>query len=208
MLRQGYGRTSTVIASPIDPTRLFPRHAAPEYILWVGKSHEPIKQPSLILRLARELPQHSFVVIMNKTVARTHKERLKEAAELPNVTLIEQVPFGEVERYFADARLHVNTSTLEGFPNTFLQAAKYGVPTISLSVDPGGMLSNHHCGLVAGGEFDRFREAVSGLMGDAQLYAEISRSASKYVASYHDKDVIVPQYEAALLAVLDLAATQ
>lgn len=195
MLKDGYGLNGTTIRNPIDLTPQYPRPDLPEGVLWVGKSDERIKRPSLIFELARRLPRLSFVIIMNQGMPETHENCLKEARTLPNVTLIERVPFEEIERYYAAARLFVNTSVFEGFPNTFLQAAKYGAPVVATDVDPGGMLSLHGCGITCGSDFEYFVESVQRLMADDNLYAKMSAVCLNYVHAYHDKDIIIPQYE-------------
>jgi glycosyltransferase involved in cell wall biosynthesis len=200
MLWKGYGITSTVIKNPVDLTPLFPVPEKRDTILWIGKSHEPIKQPSIALRLARELPGYPFVVVMNKNIEETHQKCLREAGKLSNVTLIERVPFEEIERYFAEARLHINTSSFEGFPNTFLQAAKYGVPTVSLQVDPAGMLSEHGCGLVSGGDYLKFKSYVQDLMENQMAYMRYSDHALEYLQKYHNKDIIAAEYETVLFS--------
>ncbi|HET9906353.1 MAG TPA: glycosyltransferase family 4 protein, partial [Anaerolineales bacterium] len=186
LLQNGYDRTGTVIKNPIDIDRKFPRHAAKGTLLWVGKSDEVIKRPSLILELARQLPQFKLVMIMPSVNDEIHSKLLGEANELSNVTLLEYVPFKQIESHFASAYLHVNTSTFEGFPNTFLQAAKYGVPTVSLKVDPGGMLSQHHCGVACMDDFDTFKQTVQALMSDDQLHESYSRQSLEYVKKNHD----------------------
>lgn len=202
MLEQGYGPDSTVIHNPINLNIVYPRSTAPESILWVGKSDERVKRPSLVLELARRMPNLPFVIIMNQGVPETHEICLKEAGTLPNVTLIERVPFEEIESYYAAARLFVNTSVFEGFPNTFLQAAKYGVPIVSTDVDPNNMLSQHGCGITCGDDFERFVEGVRGLIKDDDLYAKMSAGALNYVRTYHDKDMVIAQYEKAFREVL------
>ncbi len=141
---------------------------------------------------------------MNRAVPETHEIAMREAQSLPNITLIERVPFEEIERYFAAARLFVNTSTFEGFPNTFLQAAKYGVPTVATDVDPGSMLSQRGGGVTCGGDFERFVESVRQLMTDEDEYAKRSAAALTYVRTYHDKEVVVAQFEKAFREVLDM----
>ena len=202
LLCKGYSCASVVIKNPIDLPQYFPRNSAAQNILWVGKSDERVKRPALILELARRLPEYPFVVIMNFAVAKTHTECVELARQLPNVTMVERVPFAEIESYFANARLHLNTSLFEGFPNTFLQAAKYGVPTVSMQVDPGGMLATYGSGLACHEDFEKFKANVCALMMDTDLYDRLSRQAMAYVRAYHDKDLIIPQYESALLAVL------
>jgi len=202
MLKQGYGLDGIVIRNPIDLSLVYPRSVAPDSILWVGRSDERVKKPSLVFELARRLPHLPFVIILNQGLPDSHEICLKEAQTLLNVTLIERVSFEEVERYYAAARLFVNTSAFEGFPNTFLQAAKYGVPIIATDVDPGGMLSQHGCGITCGGDFEHFVESVRRLMTDDALYAQMSVAALHYVRAYHDKDIIIPQYEKAFQEVL------
>ncbi len=202
MLKQGFGLNGVVIRNPIDINPDYPRPNIPKSILWVGKSDERVKKPSLVFELARRLPHLPFVIILNKGLPDTHEICLKEAKTLPNVTLVERVSFDEIERYYAAARLFVNTSTFEGFPNTFLQAGKYGVPIIATEVDPGGMLSQHGCGITCGGDFENFVESVRRLMSDDALYTQMSTSALHYVRANHDKDMVIAQYEKAFREVL------
>lgn len=202
MLKDGYGIEGTVIRNPIDLTRQYPRMETPKGILWVGRSDERVKRPSLIFELARRLPDIPFTVIMNQGLPETHEACLAEAKTLPNVTLIERVPFDEVERYYAAALLFVTTSVFEGFPNTFLQAAKYGIPIVSTDVDPNGLLSRHGCGFVCGGDFEAFVENVRRLMMDVSLYAKMSAAILEYVRTHHDKDVVITQYERAFHEIL------
>ena len=202
MLYDSYNRSSTVIKNPIDIDQKFSRNSNPQSILWVGKSDEQVKRPSLVIEFARRMPENQFVVIMNTVHVKTHMEVKRLASGLSNITLIEQVSFEEIERYFADARIHLNTSAFEGFPNTFLQAAKYGVPTVSMVVDPDGMLSGHSCGLVCGSDLHQCEANLRRLMSDDKVYAEMSQKSLQYVRKYHDKDLVVQKYEQALEAVL------
>ncbi|MCI0555209.1 MAG: glycosyltransferase family 4 protein [Anaerolineae bacterium] len=202
MLHDAYHRSCTVVKNPIDIHQKFDRNPNPQPILWVGKSDERVKRPSLVFELARRMPEFQFVVVMNTVLIKSHMESMRLAGELPNITLIEHVPFEEIESYFANARIHLNTSAFEGFPNTYLQAAKYGVPTVAMVVDPDGMLSHHFCGLVCGNDLDQCEESLRQLMTDDKVYAELSQNSLKYVRKYHDKDQAAQKYEQALEAVL------
>jgi len=202
LLNEGYHRSAVIIKNPINPVPLFPRNPSARTILWVGKSDERVKRPALILELARRLPDYKFVVIMNEATHESHVKLLKIAKELPNVTLLEYVPFELIEHYFADARLNLNTSVFEGFPNTFLQAGKYGVPMVSMCVDPGHMLSQHGAGLVCGDDFGRLEENVRRLMTDNGLCEELGRNAQVYVREHHEKDAIIRKYEQVFNTVL------
>jgi glycosyltransferase involved in cell wall biosynthesis len=202
MLKDGYGRNAIIIKNPIDLTPSFSRNLQPNTILWIGKSDERVKRPSLVLELARQLPEYQFVIIMTVAIKETHDQCMKIASTLPNVTLVEFVPFEQIEQYFANARIHLNTSVFEGFPNTFLQAAKYSVPTVSLQVDPGGMLTEYGCGAFCEGDLEKAKQNITSLMTNNSLCAALGKRSFEYVQEFHDKDKIVQQYEIAIKSIL------
>ena len=113
---------------------------------------------------------------MNNHDPRTFAELKKLAPS--NVEIVEQVPFSEIEDLFCQSHLLINTSAAEGFPNSFLQAAKYGKPIVSLDVDPGNMLTEHGCGVCARGNLEQMAEVVRGLIADRMRYAESSQRAA------------------------------
>ncbi|MBI9034846.1 MAG: glycosyltransferase family 4 protein [Bacteroidales bacterium] len=202
-LKQVFDRESQIIRNPIDLAKKYPRSKNPKSVLWVGKSDERVKRPSQLFELARRLPDVPFMMILNKGLPETHELCLQEVRNIPNIELIERVPFEEIERHYAAARLLVNTSVFEGFPNTFLQAAKYGVPIVATDVDPGAMLSYHHCGICCKGDFEKFVKSVERFMDDNEFYKQYSDTIEKYVRSYHDKDLVISQYEKAFNELLE-----
>jgi len=200
LLRQTYGRSSVVVKSPLELGRTSPKETEPDTILWIGKS-DWIKRPEIVLQLARQFPEYHFVVIINCSNRQIHARCIREAEALSNVTLLHYVPYSEVEGYFAKAKLLVNTSIFEGFPNTFLQAAKYEVPIVSYQVDPGEMISKHECGLLCDGDFERLKENVRLLMTTPSFYAARSANCLQYIKTHHDKDKIIKEFEDVLVSV-------
>lgn len=197
-----YRRSSVRISSLIDEERRFPKEAQPQTILWVGKANE-VKRPELALTLARELPQYQFVLIANGSGKEYYHHRVEPILkDIGNVTWIEYVPYEQIETYFARTKLFVNTSAYEGFPNTFLQAAKYAVPIVSLWVDPEGILSSHGCGVACDGDLNQMKGNVSMLMETPEIYTRFSDNCIKYLRGYHDNQRIIRDYTLAIESVL------
>ena len=199
MLRQIYGRTSVVIRNPVDLE--VKQSAIKEFILWVGKS-DWIKRPELILDIARQLPNLNFMIIMTVSNPGVHTKCIQVAKTLYNVQVCEYVPFNEIDAYFARAKVFVNTSRFEGFPNTFLQAGKHGTPVVSLEVDPGGMLSEHGCGVLCHSDLPRMVSVISVLHEKDELRASMSERCISYIAREHDKIKITKQFEVVLSELL------
>ncbi|MBF0323974.1 MAG: glycosyltransferase family 4 protein [Alphaproteobacteria bacterium] len=177
------GREAAILANPIDLGEVECSPVADRsYFLWVGKS-DTVKRPELLLEIARQNPGASFLMVMNKSVEPIHAAILAEAP--PNVTIIERLPFQDSDAMFSKAIALINTSRFEGFPNTFLQAGKYGVPILSLKVDPDGFIAREDCGVVTDGDLERLSGAVALLLEDVakrQVYGERARA---YVARHH-----------------------
>jgi len=198
LLREHFQRDGVVIRNPVDLTQKFPPVQSSKVVLWVGKS-DLVKRPELALKLAKEFPEYDFKFIMSFSNENIHIETLAKAKNLPNVTILPYIPYEQVEEIYAKAGLLVNTSVFEGFPNTFLQAAKYGVPILSLNVDPDGMLTEHGCGMYCHGDFATMKPALAKLMAK-DTARECGANGLEYVRKYHDKTVIGRQFEEALLS--------
>ncbi len=166
-------------------------------ILWVGRMH-PLKQPAMFLDLAERLPDERFVLVLTRDEAHEELRRSvgARAAALPNVTVHEDVAWEEVGRFFEGAKLFVNTSTYEGFPNTFVQAAMQAVPILSWAVDPDGVLTRHRIGYCAGGSFDRLLEEARRVCASKAHRVDMGRRARDYAKQYHDLQQSVRELKA------------
>jgi glycosyltransferase involved in cell wall biosynthesis len=167
-----------------------------EFVLWIGRADRHDKRPLLCLELARRCPGIPFVMIVNprdpEIAAEVHRTRPD------HVRIIERVRPAEVEGLFRGARALVNTSSVEGFPNTFLQAGKWGAPVLSLEVDPDGILQHEGCGLVAGGDLDRLANDVRTVWSDPSTAACLIECMADYLQRYHALDGRVAELDAVL----------
>jgi len=165
-----------------------------DFILWVGRT-DVLKQPELFIRLARKIPSEQFVMICQKAKGDVrYDELVRLAGTVSNLKFIKYVPFQEIDRYFQQAKVLVNTSSAEGFPNTFIQAGKCGTALLSLNTNPDGFLDRFDCGLCANGDWDKFVDSLKRLLRE-NLYMEMGKNARKYVEETHDISKIVEQYK-------------
>jgi glycosyltransferase involved in cell wall biosynthesis len=187
MLRERHGREAVVIGNPVELDRLAPpfqgRADGQRHALWIGKS-DRIKQPDVLLELAERCPEVPFLAVLNRSNVALFDEIATRRP--PNVELVEHVPIREVEALFAGAFAFINTSSFEGFPNTYLQAGKYGVPILSLGVDPDGFVRRYRCGVVTDGDVGALAVALRELRASPSLAAEYSANVRSYVRQFHD----------------------
>ena len=117
-----------------------------------------------------------------------------EAEQIKNLTFIKRVGFAEIDGYFRRAKVLVNTSAAEGFPNTFIQAGKWATPILSLKVNPDGFLDKYGCGLCAGGDWDKFVKMLGELL-DPATAQRYGRNGRRYAEENHDIKKIVEEYK-------------
>jgi glycosyltransferase involved in cell wall biosynthesis len=165
-----------------------------DIILWVGRS-ALVKRPELFFKLARQFPQERFVIICQRATGDDRYEQLiDEAGKVANLEFIERVPFSEIAGYFARAKVFVNTSDSEGFPNTFIQACSAGVPIVSLNVNPDGFLERHNCGKACGGDLAKCVDVLQYMFAENR-YGELGKNARAYAEANHDITKIAAEYK-------------
>jgi len=164
------------------------------YILWVGRS-EKLKNPELFLELAKNFPKEKFVMIAPKTIFSNKHEIEIKAKKIKNMRFIHYVPFNLINKYFENAKILINTSDYEGFPNTFVQATSNSVPIISLNVNPDNFLSTYNCGFCAKGDFELMKKQIKRLLKDKKLYEKMSKNAYRYAKNNHDVKRIISEYK-------------
>lgn len=163
-------------------------------VLWVGRSKH-VKRPDLFLQLARTLPDIPFVMICQQTLGDSgYQELLASAGQIENLTFLRRVPFQEVDAYFDNALVSVNTSDSEGFPNTFVQSCKAGTAVLSLNVNPDGFLEKHNCGFCAEGNWDIFVKTLKDWVQTGQA-EPFGKSGLDYIKAHHDINYIIEQYK-------------
>lgn len=201
MLKERMGVDSVIVPNgfSIDQKVQFNRKKT---ILWVGRCVK-VKRPHLFVELAKRLPEHSFVMIMppysefESEAFKVDAERyINEAKSLPNMTFTGYVPFAKIQQYYNEARIFVNTSTLEGFPNAFIQACLGGTPIASLNVDPDEFITKNQLGVCCRDDFEKLVTFVASFTDEEMV--TFGENARAYVTKHHDIKQMGQQYERAI----------
>jgi len=195
LLKTNFNRESVLINSLCELPKGKPDKTTPPIVLWVATIKE-IKQPELFLKLAKEIPGAKFQMVGGNPPEKDTKyfEQIREQTNhLPNLEFVGFVPYHQIDRYFAQASIFVNTSSFEGFPNTFLQAWARYTPVVSLNCDPDGVICHHKLGFYSR-SFKQMAKDVKLLLKDEELRAEVGMNGRRYVEEEHDSREVVKQY--------------
>lgn len=172
-----------------------------DIILWVGRD-EPVKRPELFLDLAQAIPNEHFTMIcqtLNNDMNYTNL--VERAGKIKNLQFIRHCPFNEINGYFQKAKIFVNTSDSEGFPNTFIQACIAATTILSLNVNPDDFLVKYNCGICCDGNFKKLTESVEIILADNN-FIQMGASARKYVDQNHDIKKIIEEYKKLFVEIL------
>jgi len=193
-IRRVFEKNSVIIKNPVELNsggNVYKERFSRNIALWIGKS-DKIKQPNFLIKLAKRFAYIRFVMIMNISDHEIFVETVRNKPA--NVEILERVAFSEVQNYFENAVVMVNTSVFEGFPNTFLQAGTYGVPLLSLHVDPDGFIQQYGCGVVAHGRFRRLARGLAEIFADTPRWNVFSQNISRYVQAHHSVDEKIREF--------------
>lgn len=183
-------------------------HTDREAILWVGTSEPNQKKPQRFLKLAEQIPDESFEMISRPSgTAEGYHDELRDAAEnVPNLEFVGEVPPEQVHEYYRQAKILINTSDYEGFPNTFLEAWRYETPVISLHFGLEGILTNREAGLLSG-DMDGLITDTKALAKDAEHRSRIGINGRQLVEEHYSLNRVAGDYESVLSSVVDIGGS-
>jgi glycosyltransferase involved in cell wall biosynthesis len=198
LLLRNFNRDSRIVAPIAEPAAQ--RLAFAERtvdVLWVG-NFRPLKRAELLLGLAERFPRMSFHVAGGPLASdREYFDAMRaKAATLPNVTFHGAVLYQEIGALFERARVFVNTSDTEGFPNTFLQAWGRGAPVVTF-LDPGETIAREGLGRCVA-DIDAMADAVAAFATDQSVWEAASARCTRYMDREYDPAVAANPYLSAL----------
>lgn len=193
MLMQRFSVNSFLIKNGLPLPVSSQQKPKPPVVLWVGSISE-IKRPQLFLDLAKSLPYARFEMIGGRgSPPELYDEIAVAASKLPNMKFHGFIPYNQVIDFFKNASIFVNTSRMEGFPNTFIQAWANFVPIVSIAIDPDNVIRENRLGFVSG-DFDQLVSNVGMLLRDDSLRATYAQNSRSYVEREHDIKRVAESY--------------
>jgi glycosyltransferase involved in cell wall biosynthesis len=191
-LRRGRSR----VTRPLRVIRSFAEDAgdtgeARTAFLWIGRIVD-YKDPLAYVELARQLPQADFLMVADASGNEDpplFRELQVRADSLPNLRLLEPLPRDQLLEFYRRAVAVVNTSHVEGFPNTFMEGWARGAPALSLRLDPDRIIQRYGLGSFAAGSPERLAEAARDLWA-LRTDRAMSDRTRRYIRAEHSPEVI------------------
>jgi len=189
LLWRNYGRRADELVAEFQPeaSEQIDKSGTPT-VAWIANLKQ-LKRPELFVRLARALQDLKGVEFVMIGQEPPHPQPwsvalMRDIAQTPNLRFLGQRSHAEVHALLARACVCVNTSTHEGFPNTFIEAWLRDAVVVSLDVDPDGVLQREGVGIHAGSE-EQLQSAVRALVLDPAARAGYVERARRYVRAKH-----------------------
>ncbi len=154
-------------------------------LLWVSRC-QPIKRPHLFLDLAERLPQAKCHMVCPREDVSLWESVANRAREIPNLTFVERVPYHEIQGVYDAARIFVNTSEWEGWPNSFIQSGLGAAALLSLDVNPDHLFETYGLGSFAAGSFEHLVTAANGMLAAPDTLTAQQGECERFVAELHD----------------------
>jgi hypothetical protein len=193
-LKDRTGKNGILIPNAMEIERYPAGKSEKEYVLWIGKADD-VKRPQVVRDLAEAASDIKFVMVMNQSIPSVWASVVDRVPS--NLRLIERVSFAESEKLFERAIVLLNTSRFEGFPNTFLQAGRLGVPILSLSVDPDEFIVRTGSGAVCSNDTTLLLPALLRFCRDSSYWSSCSLAVRSYMERNHEIGMHIPKLEAA-----------
>ncbi len=164
--------------------------------IWAGNVHDHRRSKGIaeLVTLASLASGTSF------TVAGSFEGDLGSAAaeelrRCPNVDFAGSLTRAETQRTIAAHALVINTSPSEGFSNVMLEGWALARPSVTLSVNPDGLLTDDRLGICAQGDVTTMAAAIVALCREPGARAAMAGRCLSYVARVHAAERVCEAFE-------------
>jgi glycosyltransferase involved in cell wall biosynthesis len=190
VLRERFARESAAVVRNFQPLPAgLPQKAdRPVEVFWVANLKE-VKRPELFVQLAESFSGRDdlkFTMAGRPAPLRgRYRPLMERIARTPNLEYLGELPIEAVNQRMAAAAIHVNTSSHEGFPNTFIQAWAQGAVVATIAVDPdeAGM---EELGIgICAGSFEGLRRTIDQLARSPERRRAIAARAFAFAHANH-----------------------
>ncbi len=194
LMRRNFGIDSSIAGLVVEPGSSAREFGERDIdALWVSNMRS-VKRPDVLLSVAEQLPHVSFHMV-GGTVPGGQQffEKVKaQAADRGNVTFHGAVAYRDTGALYGRARVLVNTSDIEGFPNTYLQAWSSGTPVVAF-FDPDGVIAREGLGVTVR-TADEMCEAVRRLTSNESEWQAARRRCLGFIDRHYSEDVVLQPY--------------
>jgi glycosyltransferase involved in cell wall biosynthesis len=190
VLGERFGRASAAVVRNFQPlpARLPHKAERPVEVFWVANI-KAVKRPELFVQLAESFIGRDDLkfTMAGRPSEFTHRYRpmMERIARTPNLEYLGELSIEAVNQRMAEASIHVNTSSYEGFPNTFIQAWAQGAVVATIAVDPDDEgMEKLGIGICAG-SFEGLRTTIDQLARSAERRRAIAERAFAFAHTNH-----------------------
>jgi len=190
-LRESFGRDSVVIMNPVDIPSQIADPASNFTVVWLA-TYKAAKRPEWFTRFAeRNREVHCVmagVIPVPPLSDEDYRAAQAVAARCQNLEVLGTIPHEQIGGFLMQASVFTHTSPAEGFPNAFLEAWSYGLPSVTC-FDPDGLIVRERLG-ECHDSYEAWEAAVLRHVHDAGLRRESGARARAYASAHHGSGAI------------------
>jgi glycosyltransferase involved in cell wall biosynthesis len=187
VLLERFGEMSTVVPNFHDiPETGIEKHAK-FTIVWVA-NFKPAKRPEAFVEIVNAFPDDwdaHFIMVGRGGDKEPYASMIRAASRRASFDYLRELPVSAVEELIESAHCLVNTSAVEGFPNTFIQSWYRRTVVASLTIDPDQTLSELGNGLLEV-SLSKLAAAIDEVRHDSAKFDSITERAYQYACVRHN----------------------
>jgi glycosyltransferase involved in cell wall biosynthesis len=169
-----------------DPADLGDKPSDVIQVAWLA-NFKVVKRPELFVRLAEDFKHDAsvrFVMAGAAGHSRTYRTLHEQIRRLPNLEYLGPLTLEEADQLVGRSHILVNTSEVEGFSNTFIQAWLRNTVLFSISADIDGALASRGLGYLVG-DYGGLRDQLTRLLTNKPELARTAERAREFARAHY-----------------------